>query len=325
MEGAFNSSCLKKVMDSLSISGFFHQQILFFISLLFLILALARLQGHSNQEKRKVRGAQVMILADVSASMQVRDMGGGFDRLTVMKKELGRFIDLLPGQPAGLMAFAGSAELVSPITLDHSSLKVRLNALPPAYIQGTDFNQALRMAYTALKRGASTEDRAEGVKRILIIASDGEDNSKGAVSYIKSLSKEGVAIFTLGFGTKEGGPIPMYSKQGGGRIGYKKDSQGELVVSRFKEDALKAMAEEGEGAFYSIDLGSSAVQRLHQDIQAKGKDSMFYTFYQKPKEHYQFFVLMSLLFGFLFFLKIKTPAGRVVTNWQFYKGETNEA
>ena len=294
-------SCLKVVTGFVSRKRQITRYFILLMVFLFLILALARPQSRKEKQEVEIKGAEVMILADVSKSMLVEDMGG-FSRLDVMKKELDKLIYMLAGQRVGLISFSGSAVLISPLTLDHSALRVFVKSLSPGEhsIQGTDFGSALRIAGQALRRGSAL--RPSSSSRVIIIASDGEDNEEQAQAAAKELGSRNVRIFTLGFGTRRGGMIPVYDKRGN-KLSYKKDQGGNPVVSRFDESHLKRIARIGNGAFYIVSLGGNTINKVYSDIQKVGKDiSSSYQLQNVYKEWYQYFVFTALLFGFIYFL-----------------------
>ncbi len=267
---------------------------------LFLVIALAGPQGSPVKKKTVVEGAEVMILADVSKSMLVADMGG-VSRLSVMKKELARLVHKLSGQRVGLIAFAGSSILLSPLTLDHSALLLHIETLSPRslYAQGTDFGSALHKAWHALRRGGVSE--GSQATRVIVVASDGEDNERQGKMVAKKLVMEGVRVFSIGFGTKKGAPIPMYDKMGN-KIGYKKNSKGHLVISHFNELVLKKIAQITRGAFYHLSVGDHSVSKIHSDIQAFGEGKVNYGSHTVYQKWHTPFVILSLLFGALYFL-----------------------
>ena len=267
---------------------------------LFLILALARPQSQKEKQEVEIKGAEVMILADISKSMLVEDMGG-FSRLDVMKKQLNKLIGMLSGQRVGLISFAGSATLMSPMTLDHSILKLLLTSLSPQelILQGTDFGSAFRAAAQALKRGSALAPGASS--RVIVIASDGEDNEEKTLETIKELVDQKVRIFTLGFGTDRGGMIPLYNERGN-KTAYKKDQQGNPVVSRFDEKNLKKISRMTGGAFYPVFLGDSTIEKVYSDIQAVGAGVSSYQSQNVYREWYQYYLLIAFLFGFFYFL-----------------------
>ena len=294
-------TCLKAITGSSSTSKILFKQGLLFMVFVFLILALARPQSSQKETtKTEVRGAEIMILADVSKSMLVRDMGG-LSRLEVMKKELSRLLQLLSHQRVGLISFSGSAVLVSPLTLDHSALSLFIKALSVEdhVLQGSDFGSALQLAMQALKRGGTLPQDSKA--RVILLASDGEDNEQQALSFTKEVAKQNIRVFSLGFGTRKGGLIPLYDKWGN-KTGYKKDKTGQPVVSRFSEHTLKQIAKIGQGAFYVANLGTHTIQKIYTDIQAVGEGALSVQSQNQYKEWYQYFVLMGLLFGSFYFL-----------------------
>lgn len=319
MRKYFNSQCLKSVNgNKYFISVRFLKQLVFLISLLFIIVSLSRPGQKNLNEKIEVHGAEVMILVDVSNSMKVKDMPP-LDRESAMKKDINQLIHLLSGHRVGLIAFAGSATLLSPLTLDHSTLNMLMASFSQTYVQGTNFGAALRLAWQALKRGSASGDSS--AVRVILVASDGEDNEQEAMDMAKALSKEGVRIFTLGFGTKKGGVIPIYDKNGN-KLGYKKDKNGDPVVSRFNESTLKNIARVSEGAFYASSFGTNTVNKIYKDIQALGEGKISHMSAYQYKENYQLLALIALCFGFLFFF-IDTHSKRRKTMWHSYL-EKNE-
>ena len=310
-------SCLKGVVGLVYRT---RQVFRFFILLmffLFLILALARPQSQKEKQEIEIKGAEVMILADVSKSMLVEDMGG-FSRLNVMKKELDKLVNKLAGQRVGLVSFSGSAVLISPLTLDHSALKLFLKSLSPGEhtVQGTDFGSAFRIAGQALKRGSALNPASSA--RVVVVASDGEDNEAQALKMAKELTNQKVRIFTLGFGTRKGGMIPVYDRRGN-KISYKKDGAGNPVVSRFNESNLKKIAHTGQGAFYTVSIGGDTINRVYKDIQKVGQNMSSYEFQNVHKEWYQYFVFIAVLFGFIYFL-IGEKRKDDVKEWYSYTG-----
>ena len=286
-----------------------------------MILSLARPQSEKETQEVEIKGAEVMILADTSRSMLVKDMGG-LSRLSIMKKELTKLIELLSGQKVGLISFAGSAFLISPLTLDHSVLKLFLGSLSPQShtMQGTDFGGAFRAGWQAMKRGSSLPS---GVplpsSRVIIVASDGEDNEKQALEMANELAGQQVRIFTLGFGTKKGGMIPIYDHRGN-KVNYKKNRRGNFIISRFDESTLKKIARTTGGAFYPVSLGGRTIEKLYSDIQAVGEGTISYQPQNVHKEWYQYLTMIALFLGVLYFL-IGEKRNDKLRVWHSYLGK----
>lgn len=170
------------------------------------VLALARPQAGQSQQKVKSEGIEIVILFDVSHSMEAEDIKPS--RLELAKKEVNRFISRLSGDRVGLIAFAGSAIVLSPVTTDLAAMQMYVDSLTPDSVgtQGTEFAKALREASQAFKRGGIEGDEDSVVTKAILVVSDGEDHEPGAMTVAQELAKEGVRIFALGVGSGKGRP-----------------------------------------------------------------------------------------------------------------------
>jgi Ca-activated chloride channel family protein len=283
------------------------------LALVFFLVALARPQFGESQQKIKSQGVEVMVLFDVSESMLAEDMAPS--RLDFAKKELNRFLDLLPGSKVGLVAFAGSAALVSPITTDASALKMFTEFLDTQTVssQGTDFKKALEEAETAFERGGQGNDPATRVTRVILLISDGENQEEGAFEVVERLLEKGVRIFSIAVGSEKGGAIPQRDINGILR-GYKKNKNGEQIVTSVNGNALKELAQKGKGSFYFASLEGTYLKNLVVDINKLDKsdfDTQMLTLYE---ERYQGFLFIGFLFAF-FAIFIKSRKGGV-TRWR---------
>lgn len=230
------------------------------------IFALARPQSGQSLQKVKSEGIEVMFLVDVSQSMLAEDVKPS--RLELAKKDLMQFLDASNGDRVGIIAFAGSSILLSPMTSDRNALKMFIDSLSPdsVSLQGTEFRKALEDAAEAFKRGGVEAEQQSAVTRAIVIASDGEDQEKGALEKAQELAKSGIRIFTLGFGTERGGPIPLRDEYG--RLkGYLKDRSGQVVMSTSKGTVLKELAEAGRGSYYQATFGGNQMKLLREDLQ----------------------------------------------------------
>lgn len=281
------------------------------VTLFFFIFSLARPQSGEGKTKAKSEGLEIMIAIDVSNSMLAEDARPS--RLELAKREITRFLDLLGGDKVGLIAFAGSAILLSPLTNDKSALKMFLESLSPESVstQGTDFKRALTEANQALHRGGVDESEDSKVTRLVILASDGEETEKGGLDAAAKIAESGTRIYTLGFGTENGGQIPVRDKSGN-MVGYKKDRKGQTVTSRFTGDALKALAEAGKGQYLQVSFGGDAVKHLRDAIDQLQKAQYESLEVSNYVEHYQIFLFFGLLFALLeLFLGERKPEGRI--------------
>jgi Ca-activated chloride channel homolog len=213
---------------------------LFLAAVALIFVALAEPQIGFRWEETQRRGVDVLIALDVSRSMLAPDVAP--DRLTRAKLAITDLADRLAGDRLGLIAFAGSAFLQCPLTLDHAAFQQSLDVLEPGIIPvpGSDLASALTVAEEALR----SENR--NVK-LLVLVSDGEDLGGDAVAVAERVGREGVRVYTVGVGSAAGDLIPV--PRDGGGTGFVKDESGHYVRSRLDEETLRRVAEV-TGGFY---------------------------------------------------------------------------
>jgi len=266
--------------------------------ILFFVLALARPQLGQSMQEIKSEGVEIMLMVDVSESMMAEDVRPS--RLEQAKTDLSRLLDRMPGNRVGVIAFAGSAAVLSPLSNDPNAIKMYLESLSPTSVssQGTNFEDALRAAADSFKRGGVASDDTLKVTRVILIASDGEDHEPGAIEAAKKLSEQGVKIFTLAYGTEKGGPIPLKDGMGFWK-GNKKDRSGQTVITTVKGDALRALAQAGQGSFYFATFGSEYLKKLVEDLSRLEKAEFESKMAVQYEERFQVFLLVGLLLGLI--------------------------
>jgi len=204
-----------------------------------LVLSVAALAGPVTGE-RKIqvprRGVEILLALDISRSMLSADPAPS--RLQWAKREIGDFLDKLPGARVGLVTFAGTAFLQCPFTTDRETLRLFLDRITPEFLPvgGSSIGAALKAALGAFDP-ASTADRA------IVLVSDGEATSAGIDDAGTEAKKQGVRIFALGIGSTEGAPVPA---PGGG---FTRDARDRIVISKLDESALRSLAEK-TGGYY---------------------------------------------------------------------------
>lgn len=264
---------------------------------LFVLLALARPQWGQGVQKIKSRGIEMMIALDVSNSMLAEDHKP--NRLEHAKKHIQKLLLQLGGDKVGLIAFAGSSALVAPLTNDYSSLLLFLDSLNPDSIsqQGTEFTTVLDQAADGFQRGGVANDENGRVAKVLLIASDGEDqNPKGVFQRAKQLADKGFRIFTLGFGTEKGAPIPERDERGYLK-GYKKDRQGQVVLSQAHDDFLRKLADSGQGSYYHATFTGEELEKISKDLDRLEKADFETKTISNAQEIYQVPLLLAFLFA----------------------------
>ncbi len=291
LKKAINSRLLPYLTQSTSVARKRFKFVLQILVIIGFVFALARPQLGTGSREIRSEGTQLILMIDVSTSMLTQDLRSS--RLEFAKKELMRLVDSLGGDKIGLVAFAGSAALLAPMTNDKSAVKMLLEGLDTQSVttQGTAFEAGLKVAWEAFKRNQNDQEESIAT-RLVVIASDGEDNEPGALKVAEEMSNEGIKIFALGFGTPEGGPIPLPN-------GNKRDRGGGEVVSKFTPDALRKLAETGGGSFYHVTFGNDAIAQMKGDIgklQKSQFDSLMQTEYA---ERFQTLLLIAIILALI--------------------------
>jgi Ca-activated chloride channel homolog len=232
-----------RLTGSVSGVGRVVQRGLFLASTLCLFAALAGPELGYHWEKISRRGNEVVFAIDTSRSMLTQDVKP--NRLTRAKLAIDDMARELDGDGIGIVAFAGSAFLVCPLTLDYGAFYQSLDAVDVHTIPlgGTNISSAIEAARAALHR-------RPGSDRILILVTDGENLTGDALTAAQQAAKqEGLKIYTIGIGTAAGDLIPLPPDQGGGFV---KDETGALVKSHLDEGELKAIASATGGAYVRL-------------------------------------------------------------------------
>lgn len=288
----FNAKYLPFLTASVSQQKRYFKLGLEVLALVFFIMALARPQLSDGTITVTNEGIELMILFDVSNSMLAEDMRPS--RLQFAKLETRRFVDTSPGDRFGLVAFAGSAALVSPMTTDKNAIRLFIESLDTSSVstQGTNFARGLSTARQAFERG-SLHDEESAITRAIVLISDGEDHDGTYKDEVERLTRMGISIFTIAVGTPEGAAMPI--REGGVVRGYRRDDNGQVIISRVSGETLKEIARQGGGSFYHMDYGGVAMNSLREDINNLQRSQ----FEDGEIRTYQDLFQIFLIFGFL--------------------------
>ena len=228
---------------------------LLLLALGFLCVAVAEPRlGYETRETHR-RGLDLMVIVDVSKSMLATDLPP--TRLARAKLAAQDFVTQLEGDRVGLVAFAGTAFLQAPLTVDYDAVLNAVNELDTEIIPrgGTNLGVAINLAIDAF-------GKAEAGNRAILLLSDGEPTTEGEEAAGQQAAQHaadtGVKIFTLGFGTPEGSLIPL------GTAGeFVRDADGKIVRTKLDENTLQAIAKAGNG-FYVRFNGDAAIRTVVQ-------------------------------------------------------------
>lgn len=219
-----------------------------------LILALARPQWGFTWEETKVRGLDIVVAIDTSKSMLAEDITP--NRLTRAKLAALDLMQQAKSDRLGLVAFAGSAFLQCPLTIDDNAFRQSVEALDVNIIPdgGTALAEAIKTAQEAYKEGDN--------HRVLVLFTDGEDNDEDALPAAQTAAATGMKIFTVGVGTADGTLLQLRDNKG--RIDYIRDPEGNVVKSRLNEALLQQIAGATDGGFYLPLSAAKAIDTLYE-------------------------------------------------------------
>ncbi len=271
------------------------QRGLFLVSLALLFVALAGPTYGFRWEQINRRGNDIVFALDTSRSMLTPDTKP--NRLTRAKLAIDDFVERLDGDAVGILAFAGSAFMVCPITLDYGAFHESLAAIDTDTIPrgGTDISSAIHEAQVALLRRPASD-------KILILLTDGEDLEGDSLAAARAAAQQGLKIYTVGVGTPAGDLIPIPAHQGGGFV---KDDSGAFVRSKLDESALSAVAAATGGFYVPLGTQGEGLQTIYDRVLgplakhdlASRQQKIYIERYQWPLAASFATLLLSLLIG----------------------------
>jgi Ca-activated chloride channel family protein len=273
--------------------------ILLILALAGLILGLVNPKIGTKMETIKREGIDIVFAIDVSKSMLAEDVAP--NRLEKSKQIVSQIINQLGNDRIGIVAYAGSAFPVLPITTDYSVSKMFLQSMNTSIVssQGTSLDDAIKLSSTYFDKGNKTS-------KLLILISDGEDHSEGATEAAAEANKNGMKIITIGVGTEKGGPIPM--KQNGVVQSFKRDNNNEVVITKLNQESLKEIAKATKGGYVSGNSTKEVLAYVKKALDNIQKTEFEATQMADFESQFQWFlgIAFSLLFLDIFFLDRRT-------------------
>ena len=290
---------LNQLMQSHSIFRKKIKNTLFVLAITFLIVGLSNPQVGTKMEEVKREGVDLMIAIDLSYSMMAQDIKP--NRLERAKQAISRLIDKLEGDRIGLVVFAGEAYVQLPITTDYSAAKLFLSTVNTSIIptQGTKIGNAIDLC-------SKSFDKENAQSKAIIIITDGETHDEEAIESAKKAKEEGIYIHTLGMGLTKGGPIPIYNKYGS-TSEFRKDREGNIIITKLNESMLEEIALAGEGTYIRANNSKSGLSSLFEEINKMEKKEIGTMIFTNYKDRFQIFIGISLVLLILnlFFLERK--------------------
>jgi Ca-activated chloride channel family protein len=228
------------------------------IVFILLVVAAANPQVGTKMEEVKQSGIDVYILLDVSLSMKAEDIKP--NRLDRAKFQIANLIQKLRGDRIGLIIFAGEAFVQFPLTSDYSAANLFLNAVDVNSIpeQGTAIASAINLAVKSFDYRTSTQ-------KAIVVITDGEDHEGDITQAVKDAVAKDIKIYTIGLGSPDGVPIPLYD-QNGNQTGFKKDRDGNVVLTKLNPAVLQEIATEGNGKYFQGSNYEDQLNEIYKDL-----------------------------------------------------------
>ncbi len=254
----------------------------------FAILALARPQWGVRLEAFRRRGVDVIVALDTSYSMNAEDVAP--NRLIKGKSEVKTLISKLKDDRIGLVAFAGTAVVLCPLTLDYGAVSLFLDSIDTETVPepGTSLAAAIDTATTSFIP-------RERKYQVLILFTDGEDLEGQVESAIRKAKEGGVIIYAVGIGTPEGKPIPVRDQKGD-IVEYRRAPDGQIVVSRLDERSLAQVATATGGRYFRATTAENETDALYEDISKLEKKDLESKLFQNFEDRYQYPLAVAVLF-----------------------------
>ena len=277
-----DEALVKSLMPSYSKAKVWLRLSLFLVAFFFFVLGISRPQMGAILKEHKTRGAEVMIVLDVSNSMLAEDYSP--NRLERAKLAISRMVDKLREDRIGLIVFAGNSFVQLPITTDYVSAKMFLSSISTESvpIQGTAIGEAIG---TALRSFSAQSDKS----RAIIVITDGENHEDDPVAAATQAAELGVRVFAIGVGSPEGKMIPFEGD-------YLRDKEGNPVVTRLDEAVLQDVASAGKGLYVRAGNSEFGLNPIIDEIARMDDEEYNSVVFEEYDELYMYFFGVALFF-----------------------------
>ena len=273
--------------------------VLLLLALVGIIFGLVNPKIGTKMETVKREGIDIVFAMDVSKSMLAEDVAP--NRLDKSKQIVSQIINQLGSDRIGIVAYAGSAFPVLPITTDYSVAKMFLQSMNTEMVssQGTSLDEAIKLSSTYFDDKSKTS-------KLLILISDGEDHSEGAEAAAEEANKMGMKIITIGIGTEKGGTIPL--KRNGIVQSYQRDNNDEVVITKLNQPSLETIAKTTKGGYVNGNNTKEVLEYIKKTLDNIQKTEFEATQMADFQSQFQWLLgfAFALLFLDIFFLERKT-------------------
>ena len=294
-----DSDAIKKLSPEKSTFKPTFKLVIILLALAGLIVGLVNPKIGTKMETVKREGIDIVFAMDISKSMLAEDVAPS--RLEKSKQIVSQIINQLGNDRIGIVAYAGSAFPVLPITTDYSVAKMFLQSMNPGMVssQGTSLDEAIKLSSTYFDDKSKTS-------KLLILISDGEDHSEGAQAAAEEANKQGMRIITVGIGTEKGGTIPL--KRNGIVESYQRDNNDQVVVTKLNRASLEAIAKATKGGYVNGNNTKEVLEYIKTTLDKIQKTEFESTQMADFQSQFQWFlgIAFGLLFLDFFLLERKT-------------------
>lgn len=276
-----DEALVKELMPSRSVAKGWVRIVIFCLAWFFFVIGLCRPLIGAKLQERKTKGAEVMIVLDVSNSMLAQDYSP--NRLERAKLSISRIVDKLGDDRIGLVVFAGRAFVQLPITTDYVSAKMFLGSISTESVpvQGTAIGDAIN---TAIRSFSAQSEKS----RAIIVITDGENHEDDPVAAAKDAADMGIIVYTIGVGSAQGQPIPYNGS-------LMKDKDGEIVVTKLDEQTLRDIAKAGGGAYVHAGNDEFGLGPIIDDIRRMEDEEFVSQVFEEYDEQFMYFFAVALL------------------------------
>ena len=252
-----------------------------------LVVAASNPQVGTRMEEVKQTGIDVYICLDVSLSMKAEDIKP--NRLDRAKFQISNLIQKLRGDRIGLIIFAGQAYVQFPLTSDYSAANLFLNAVDVNSVpqQGTAIASAINLAVKSFDYKTSTQ-------KAIVIITDGEDHEGDVMQAVKDAAAKDIKTYTIGLGSPDGVPIPMYDSNGQ-QIGFKKDRNGNVVLTKLDASILQEIASAGNGQYFHGTNYEDQLNEIYKDLSHLEKTEFGVKKVTDYEDRFYYFLIPALI------------------------------
>ena len=264
-----------------------------------LVIALVNPKMGTKMETVKRQGIDIVFALDISKSMLAEDIAP--NRLEKTKQLVSQIINELGNDRVGIVGYAGTAYPVLPMTTDYGIAKMYLQSMNTDMVssQGTAINDALKLSvdYFDIKE----------TSKLIILVSDGEDHGVGADEAIAMAKDKNVRIFSIGMGTEKGAMIPIKDNRGN-IISYKKDQNGDNVITKMYPETLKSISDKTKAKYINGSNTKEVVEAVKSQLDKIEKTEFESQQIADFESQYQWFLGLGflLLLVDIFLLEKKT-------------------